>query len=71
VIASGDLETGITIHLVDEIYDHGRNIFQAVVPVEKHDTADSIAKKVQVLEHQYYPSVIDSLLQKASSASHA
>lgn len=71
VIASGDLETGITIHLVDEIYDHGRNIFQAVVPVEKHDTADSIAKKVQVLEHQFYPSVIDSLLQKASSASHA
>jgi len=71
VIASGDLETGITIHLVDEIYDHGRNIFQAVVPVEKHDTADSIAKKVQVLEHQYYPPVIDSLLQKASSASHA
>ena len=71
VIASGDLETGITIHLVDEIYDHGKNIFQAVVPVEKHDTADSIAKKVQVLEHQYYPLVIDSLLQKASSASHA
>ena len=71
VIASGDVETGITIHLVDELYDHGKNIFQATVPVEKNDTADSIAKKVQLLEHQYYPTVIDSLLQKASSASHA
>lgn len=70
VIASGDPETGITIHFVDELYDHGKNIFQATVPVTKEDNAASIAKKVQVLEHEYYPKVIDSLLQKRLSPSH-
>lgn len=71
VIASGDSETGITIHLVDELYDHGRTIFQARVPVVAGDNAASVAKKVQVLEHEHYPRVIDSLLQKQLSASHA
>ncbi len=70
VIASGDHETGITIHFVDELYDHGKNIFQATVPIAKDDNAASIAKKVQVLEHEYYPKVIDSLLQKRLSPSH-
>ncbi len=64
VIASGDTETGITIHLVDEIYDHGKNIFQARVPISADDSASSIARKVQVLEHEYYPLVIESLLQE-------
>lgn len=71
VIASGDIETGITIHLVDEIYDHGKNIFQARIPITDVDTAASIAKKVQVLEHEHYPRVIGSLLRKQPSASHA
>jgi phosphoribosylglycinamide formyltransferase-1 len=70
VIASGDPETGITIHFVDELYDHGKNIFQATVPVTKEDNATSIAKKVQVLEHEYYPKIIDALLQKRLSPSH-
>jgi phosphoribosylglycinamide formyltransferase 1 len=68
VIASGDTTTGITIHFVDELYDHGKNIFQATVPVTPEDNAATI--KVQVLEHQYYPRVIDSLLQKRPVPSH-
>ena len=70
VMLSGDHETGITIHFVDELYDHGKNIFQATVTVTPEDDAASIARKVQVLEHQYYPEVIDSLLKKRSSHSH-
>jgi phosphoribosylglycinamide formyltransferase 1 len=64
VIASGDHETGITIHLVDELYDHGKNIFQATVPVSPGDNAETIARKVQVLEHEYYPKVIETMLEK-------
>jgi len=64
VIASGDHETGITIHLVDELYDHGKNIFQATVPVTPADNAETIARKVQVLEHECYPKVIESMLKK-------
>jgi phosphoribosylglycinamide formyltransferase-1 len=64
VIAARDPETGITIHYVDELYDHGDYIFQAKVPVEPADTPESIAKKVQVLEHRHFPQVILELLDK-------
>jgi formyltetrahydrofolate-dependent phosphoribosylglycinamide formyltransferase len=64
VLASGDKETGITIHYVDEQYDHGKNIFQVTVPVVAGDDSSAISRKVQVLEHAYYPLVIDSLMRK-------
>jgi phosphoribosylglycinamide formyltransferase-1 len=62
VINAKEPETGITIHYVDELYDHGEYIFQARVPVNKNDTADSIASKVLQLEHHHFPRVIQSLL---------
>jgi phosphoribosylglycinamide formyltransferase-1 len=68
VLASGDRETGITIHFVDELYDHGDYIFQARVPVEQSDTPESIAKKVQVLEHTHFPAVVKELLDKKAKA---
>jgi phosphoribosylglycinamide formyltransferase 1 len=68
VIAAGDPETGITIHYVDELYDHGDFILQVKVPITTGDTADSIAKKVQVLEHTHYPQVIRKLLNKTAMA---
>jgi formyltetrahydrofolate-dependent phosphoribosylglycinamide formyltransferase len=58
VIASGQKETGITIHLVDEHYDHGKTVFQATTLVEEYDTQTSIAEKVHALEHLHYPRVI-------------
>jgi phosphoribosylglycinamide formyltransferase 1 len=58
----GELETGITIHYVNEKYDEGRVIFQETVAVEEHDTPADIAEKVHALEHKYYPKVIESLL---------
>ena len=63
VIIAKEKESGISIHYVDEIYDHGRIIFQATCPVDENDTADTLAQKVHALEHQHYPAVIDSLLQ--------
>jgi phosphoribosylglycinamide formyltransferase 1 len=60
--AQGELETGITIHYVNEKYDEGRVIFQETVAVEEHDTPADIAEKVHALEHKYYPKVIESLL---------
>ncbi|HLO80817.1 MAG TPA: phosphoribosylglycinamide formyltransferase [Chitinophagaceae bacterium] len=68
VIAAQDAETGITIHFVDELYDHGDYIFQAKIPVEPGDTPDSIAKKVQALEHSHFPRVISELLDKKAEA---
>jgi formyltetrahydrofolate-dependent phosphoribosylglycinamide formyltransferase len=59
VINAGDQESGISIHLVDEEYDHGKNLFQAKVKVEATDTPDSLAQKIHVLEHKHYPGVIE------------
>jgi phosphoribosylglycinamide formyltransferase-1 len=64
VIRSGDPESGITIHYVNEIYDAGQIIFQARCPVEPDDTPESLAHKVHELEYKFFPAVIEKLLIK-------
>ena len=64
VIAAAENESGITIHFVDELYDHGEIIFQAKCEVTKYDTAETLAQKIHVLEHANYPGVIASVIQK-------
>lgn len=59
VRAANELETGITIHLVNEHYDEGRILFQATCGIEKHHTPDDIAKCVHALEYKHYPQVIE------------
>ncbi len=61
VIAAGDKETGITIHYVDEQYDHGQPIFQARVLVEPGDTPETVAKKVHFLEYEHFPRIIQEV----------
>jgi len=62
VKASGDENTGITIHYVNERYDEGAIIRQAQIPIHPEDSAEDIAKKVHQLEYQHYPDVIRELL---------
>jgi phosphoribosylglycinamide formyltransferase-1 len=64
VLDAGDVESGITIHYVDEHYDRGDIIFQAKCPVDKTDSIESLSKKIHQLEHQYYPIVIEEVLNK-------
>lgn len=64
VIAAKEKESGITIHYVDELYDHGEIIFQATCTVDAQDTAASLAQKIHTLEHIHYPKVIAELIQK-------
>ncbi len=63
VLSSGDEESGITIHLVDEEYDNGQIIFQAFCGVSKDDTVGSLAKKIHALEHANYPWIIEQYIQ--------
>lgn len=63
VKAANEPQSGITIHYVDERYDAGDIIFQAVCAVDPADTPADIAKKVQQLEHRYFPEVIAQLLE--------
>lgn len=62
VIAAKEKESGITIHYVDELYDHGQVIFQASCMIEPADTPETLAKKIHWLEHEHFPRVIEELL---------
>jgi phosphoribosylglycinamide formyltransferase-1 len=62
VIANKDKESGISIHMVDEVYDHGKIVFQAKCEVKEDDTPDSLAARIHELEHKHYAKVIEELL---------
>ncbi|HEY4061778.1 MAG TPA: phosphoribosylglycinamide formyltransferase [Puia sp.] len=62
VIAAGEKETGITIHYVDELYDHGQVVFQARVPLEPGDTPEMVAQKVHGLEYEHLPKIIEAVI---------
>jgi phosphoribosylglycinamide formyltransferase-1 len=54
VIASGATESGASVHLVDEAYDHGAVLAQARVPVLPDDTAETLEKRVMAAESGLY-----------------
>jgi len=59
VIAHGEKESGITIHVVDEQYDHGSVLFQVRCRVDVGETPDSLAQKIHLLEQEYLPKTVD------------
>ena len=62
VIANKEVESGITIHYVNNNYDEGGIIFQAKCSIDKNDTPETLAQKVHKLEYEHYPKVIESIL---------
>lgn len=59
---SGDKESGISIHWVNERYDEGNIIFQARCPISASDTPVAIAEKVHALEYAHFPRIIEQIL---------
>lgn len=62
VVEAKEKETGITIHLIDEIYDNGEVIFQTSCSVEPDDTPEIVAKKISLLEQTYFPKVVEEYI---------
>jgi Folate-dependent phosphoribosylglycinamide formyltransferase PurN len=62
VIANKERQTGITIHYLNEHYDEGNIIFQATCEVNPNDTITSLKSRVNALELEHFPSVIEQLL---------
>jgi phosphoribosylglycinamide formyltransferase-1 len=58
VLASGELKSGITIHLVDEEYDRGKIIAQVECLVKTNENIVSLKEKISKLEHENYGKVI-------------
>jgi phosphoribosylglycinamide formyltransferase 1 len=65
VLAAGEHETGVTIHLADDDYDRGRIIAQCRVPVLAGDTVDSLAERVLEREHVF---LVETLARVVSGA---
>lgn len=62
VVSAGETQSGMTIHLVNEKYDEGRPLFQAICPVFPDDTPELLAARVLTLEHRYFAPVIERYL---------
>ena len=63
ILNAGEMESGITIHYVDEHYDNGDIIFQTACPVLDGDSAEDLAQRIHQLEHLHYPMVIEQVLK--------
>jgi len=61
VLAAGDAETGVTLHLVDEEYDHGQIVAQCRVPVKPNDTVESLAARVLEREHEFLVETLQAI----------
>ena len=63
-IDAGCKVAGATVHQVTTELDHGAILAQAVVPVLRGDTADSLAARVLTQEHLVYPQAIRSFFER-------
>ena len=63
VIQSNAVESGATVHFVDDKYDHGPIVAQEKVIIKVDDTANSLAKKVLAVEHSIYPKVVKAFCE--------
>ncbi|WP_245583367.1 phosphoribosylglycinamide formyltransferase [Salinimicrobium terrae] len=68
ILEQKEVETGISIHYVNDKYDEGKLIFQKTTSVDPHDTAESIAQKIHELEYEHFPKVIENLLFPSEDA---
>jgi len=62
VLDAGESESGATVHLVDEAYDHGQVIGEARVPVLPGDTVETLAARVLEQEHRVFPDTVRKLV---------
>lgn len=54
--------SGITIHFVSAEFDKGQPIAQFYTSIKDSDTAIDIQQKVKLLEHMYFPFVIEKVI---------
>jgi phosphoribosylglycinamide formyltransferase-1 len=63
-LAAGEKITGVTVHYVDELVDHGDIIAQREVPVLDGDTPDSLHARIQEVEHALYPEALNKVVRE-------
>ena len=58
VLKNKEIESGITIHLVNKDYDKGEVLFQKKCLISKNESVSSLSQKIKLLEHKYFPAII-------------
>ena len=64
VLAAGVTESGCTVHIVDNEYDHGPIVAQVRVPVQRGDTPETLAARVMQSERELLPQVIQRVVDE-------
>lgn len=67
-LVAGEKMTGCTVHYVDEQIDHGDIIAQRQVPILPDDTPETLHARIQIVEHELYPTVIRQICRQLSTA---
>jgi len=63
ILENNEIETGISIHYVNEHYDKGKMIFQKSIAITDCETPEAVANKIHELEQEYFPLIIENLLK--------
>jgi hypothetical protein len=66
-IDAGDSIAGCSVHLVTADLDEGPLLGQMEVAILPNDTADSLAERVKIAEHQLYPRTLADYVSRATS----
>lgn len=61
-LAYGVKQTGVTVHLVDEVLDGGAILAQSPVPVLDDDTEQSLHQRIHHEEHRLYPATLARMI---------
>jgi phosphoribosylglycinamide formyltransferase-1 len=61
VVAAGERETGATVHLVDDEYDHGAIVAQVRLAIAPGETAESVERRVMAAEPKLFVETLQGL----------
>ncbi len=59
VIAAGAKRSGVSVHFVDDQFDHGPIIGQWTIPVDDGETPEALAERILAVEHTVYPRIVE------------
>jgi phosphoribosylglycinamide formyltransferase-1 len=68
VLDSNEAESGISVHYVSNEYDEGKILFQKSTTIEVGETVNSLTAKIKVLEHAYFPTIIEKIIHHEFNA---
>ena len=68
VLKAGEKESGCTVHVVDDEFDHGPIVLQRKVPVLPGDSPETLAVRVLKEEHILFPEAIRAFIRNAFPA---